>query len=63
MDNYTTLRVFDLLGREVAVLVKEWKVPGNYRVTFDGSGVASGVYVYRLQSGNIVQTRKMVLMK
>ncbi len=45
------LAVYDILGREVAVLVNEKKAPGTYDVVFDGSGVASGVYVYRLQVG------------
>jgi hypothetical protein len=43
------LAVYDLLGREVAVLVNEKKDPGIYDVRFDGSGLASGVYIYRIQ--------------
>ncbi len=57
------LAVCDMLGREVVVLVNERKQPGSYRVEFDGSKFASGVYVYRLQAGDVVQTRKLVLLK
>ncbi len=57
------IAVYDLLGREVAVLVNEKKAPGNYEVSFDGSGLSSGVYFYRLTAGQFVETRKMILMK
>ena len=57
------LSVFDLLGREIAVLVDEVKGPGTYTVRFDGSGFASGVYYYRLTAGGFVETRKMILAK
>jgi hypothetical protein len=57
------LSVFDLTGREVAVLVDEKKGPGSYEVTFDASRLASGVYLYRLQSGDFVETRRMILLK
>ena len=57
------LSVYDLLGREVAVLVNERKMPGTYTAKFEANGLASGVYFYRLQSENSVQTRKMMLMK
>jgi len=55
--------VYDLLGREVAVLVNEKKGPGSYEVQFDGSGLSSGVYFYRMQGGEFVQTRKSVLVR
>jgi hypothetical protein len=57
------LVVYDMLGREVAVLVKERKAPGTYEVKFDGSNLASGVYYLRLQSGDFSQVRPMVLLK
>jgi hypothetical protein len=58
-----SLVVYDILGREVAVLVNENKAPGSYEVSFDGSGLASGVYFYRLTVASFVQTRRMMLMK
>ena len=54
-----TLKVYDLLGREVATLVNEQQQPGNYEVTFDGSRLASGVYFYRLRAGNFVAAKKL----
>lgn len=58
-----SLRVYDLLGREVAVLVNGERAPGRYRERFDGSGLASGVYVYRLQTAGAVETRRMMLVR
>ncbi len=60
---WVRLCVYDLLGREVAVLVDEQKEPGNYTVTWDAGAMASGVYIYRLSSGAGIVTRKMTLVK
>ncbi len=57
------LAVYDLLGREVAVLVRERKVPGRHEVRFDGTGLASGVYLCRLSAGAEMRIRKMILIK
>jgi photosystem II stability/assembly factor-like uncharacterized protein len=57
------LTVHDLLGREVAVLVDEVQAPGRHEVTFDARGLASGMYMYRLQSGSLVETKRMVLVR
>jgi photosystem II stability/assembly factor-like uncharacterized protein len=57
------LMVYDLLGREVTVLVNERKAPGSYEVKFDASGLASGVYVYRLRAGDFVASKKLLLLK
>ncbi len=57
------LVVYDLLGREVAVLVNERKTPGSYEVKFDGSTFASGVYFYRMQAGDFVATKRLLLLK
>ncbi len=57
------LVVHDMLGREVAVLVREKKEPGNHEVRFDGSGLSSGVYFYRMKAGDFVQTRRLLLLK
>lgn len=58
-----TLEVFDITGRRVAVLVNERQATGTHQVHFDASNLASGVYLYRLATGNVVQTRQMVLVK
>ncbi len=63
-----TLRVYDILGREVATLVNEVKQPGTYRVEFsasggDASGLASGSYFYRLTASGFTEVRKMVLVR
>jgi hypothetical protein len=55
--------VYDVIGREVATLVNELKQPGNYAVPFDASSLASGVYFYRLEAGDFVDVKKMVLVK
>jgi hypothetical protein len=57
------LRVYDVLGREVATLVNESLPPGSYEVTFDAAGLASGVYFYRLTVGAFMQAKRMVLMR
>lgn len=62
-SNHTTLKVYDLLGKEVATLVNEHLTPGSYETTFDGARLSSGVYFYRLQAGGFVQTKKLVLQK
>ncbi len=58
-----TLTVYDVLGREIAVLVNEWKSPGSYELRFDGRGLASGVYYCRLKAGAFIQTKKMMLLR
>ena len=57
------LKVYDVLGRKIAVLVNKKQQPGNYEVTFDGSKFSSGVYFYQLSIGNFVSTKKMILLK
>jgi hypothetical protein len=58
-----SLKVFDLLGREVATLVNEYKSAGTYTVMFNANHISSGVYFYQIQAGNFLQTKKMLLMK
>ncbi len=60
---HTSLKVFDLLGREVATVVDEELSPGGHSVGFDGSGLASGVYIYRLRWGAGTETRRMVVLR
>jgi hypothetical protein len=57
------LTLFNLLGEEVATLVNEEKLAGNYSVEFNAASLPSGVYFYRLQAGSFVETKKMILMK
>jgi hypothetical protein len=59
----TELVVYDIAGRLIQTLVKEELQPGTYEVTFNGSGLNSGVYFYKLTAGNFIQTRKMLLIK
>jgi glycosidase len=60
---HVRLAVFDLLGREIAVLVDEQRAPGSYEMKFDGSRLATGVYVYRLTAGGSTICKKMMLVK
>lgn len=60
---YINITAYDILGREVAVLVNEQKTPGRYEVQFDGSKLSSGIYIYKFQAGNFSATKKMILMK
>jgi hypothetical protein len=57
------LIVYDLLGRPVATLVNERQAAGRHSVKFDAGGLSSGVYFYRLQAGNFVRTKKMILVQ
>jgi len=57
------LRLYDILGREVATLVNEVQTPGYHTVRFDASGLASGVYFYRLRAGEFTQTKRMLLLR
>ena len=58
-----SLKVYNILGKQVAVLVNETQNTGNYKRVFDGSNLASGVYIYKLQAGDFVDVKKFVLMK
>ena len=62
-SRFTSLKVFDLLGREVATLVNEELKQGSYQVTWDAAGFPSGVYFYRLEAGQFAETRKLVLVR
>lgn len=61
--SFVSLKVYDILGREVATVVNEEKKPGRYEVTWDANGIASGLYFYRMQAGTFDRVRKLVLMK
>jgi hypothetical protein len=62
-SGFTTLKVYDLLGKEVVTLVNENLNPGTFKSTINGSNLASGTYIYRLVSGTTVITKKMMLLK
>ncbi|GBD87984.1 hypothetical protein BMS3Abin03_01918 [bacterium BMS3Abin03] len=63
VNDFVKLKVFDLLGREVATLINEYKEAGTHSVEFNASGLPSGVYFYSIQIGNYVETRKLILQK
>jgi len=62
-QQFVSLKIFDILGREVATLVNENKPAGNYEVNFDASNLSSGVYFYQLRAGSFTETKKLILMK
>jgi hypothetical protein len=57
------LKVYNILGKEVATLINEAKSTGEYECRFDGSHLASGLYIYTLKAGNTIQSKKMLLIK
>ncbi|MCY7362334.1 MAG: T9SS type A sorting domain-containing protein, partial [Ignavibacteria bacterium] len=61
--NYVSLKVFDVLGNEVAALVNEKQNAGSYTVDFDGADFPSGIYFYKLETGNFSEVKKMTLLK
>ena len=61
--NFVNLKVYDVLGNEIAILVNEEKSPGYYQVEFDSSNLASGVYFYQLSAGSMTNIKKMVVLK
>lgn len=63
LRSYVTLKVYDILGSEVATLVNKNETTGNYSVNFNASNLSSGIYFYQLKVGDNVQTRKMILLK
>ncbi|WP_337866387.1 T9SS type A sorting domain-containing protein [Ignavibacterium sp.] len=62
-DSYQTLKVYDVLGNEVASLVNESRTAGSYSINFNASNLSSGVYYYKLTAGNFSVTKKMILMR
>ncbi|OQY72996.1 MAG: hypothetical protein B6D44_08765 [Ignavibacteriales bacterium UTCHB2] len=67
IDSWQTLKIYDVLGNEVAILVNEYSPAGNYEVEFqssvNGHQLASGIYFYKLQAGSYSQTKKMILLR
>ena len=60
---FVSLKVYDVIGKEVATLVNESLSPGSYQVEFDGSNLTSGVYFYRMETGSFTDTKRMLLIK
>jgi hypothetical protein len=62
-QSHITLKVYNILGQEVAILMNEVKSAGSYREVFNASSLPSGVYVYKLTAGSYIETKKMLLLK
>ena len=62
-QDFVTLKVYDVLGKEVAKLVNEQRNAGSYIIDFNASHLSSGVYFYRIESGEFMQVKKMLLIK
>ena len=62
-EQFVSLKIYDILGKEVATLVNSRKAIGNYKVNFNASNLTSGVYFYRIQAGNFTETKKFILLK
>jgi hypothetical protein len=63
LKSFVTIKLFDILGREVAVLVNGERQAGAYKIEFNASRFSSGIYIYQLRSGSLIQTKKMMLLK
>ncbi|NCS87717.1 MAG: T9SS type A sorting domain-containing protein, partial [Ignavibacteria bacterium] len=62
-DGIVTLKVYDILGREIKTLVNDFKTKGRYEVTFNADALASGLYIYEITSGDYKASKKMTLIK
>ena len=62
-DGFVTLKVYDILGNEVTTLINEQKPKGRYELNFNASSLASGVYIYKIQTGSFISSKKMMLIK
>lgn len=63
INGWQTLKIYDILGREVATLVDEYRAAGKYEIEFDGSGLSSGIYLYKFRGANYSDIKKFVLLK
>ncbi|MCX7611318.1 MAG: M14 family zinc carboxypeptidase [Ignavibacterium sp.] len=61
--SHQTLKLYDVIGNEISTLVDEFREAGKYEIKFDGSNLTSGVYIYKLQIGSLIQAKKLVLIK
>jgi hypothetical protein len=60
---YTKLTIYDILGKEVAVLIDKKMEPNSYEISWDGTNFASGIYIYKIESGDFKDIKRMVLVK
>ncbi|PKL90439.1 MAG: hypothetical protein CVV23_00890, partial [Ignavibacteriae bacterium HGW-Ignavibacteriae-2] len=63
VQNKVQLAIYDILGREITLLVNEQQSSGTYKVVFNGSNLSSGVYLYALKVGNYIETKKLLLLE
>ncbi len=63
VSSWQTLKVYDILGNEVATLVDEYRPAGRYEVEFDATQLSSGIYFYQLKTGDYLQTKKMIILR
>jgi hypothetical protein len=61
--SFVAVKVYDIVGREVVTLLNEEKTMGSYEIKFDATNLPSGIYLYRIVSGDFVQMKKMILLK
>jgi len=62
-ESFVTLKIYNILGVEIATLLNEQKPAGVHKINFDASGLTSGLYIYKISTGSFEQTRKMMLLK
>jgi hypothetical protein len=62
-ETFVTIKIYDILGNEIAVLVNDTKLAGKYDILFDTNGLTSGVYYYQMSAGNFIDTKKLLLLK
>lgn len=63
MSGLVTLKVYDVLGQEVETLFAGVRPAGTYTATFDGSRLASGIYIYQMRAGSFIETKKLLMLK
>ena len=62
-DGFVTLKIYDLIGHEITILVNEFKPKGRYEIQFNASHLTSGIYIYKMQSGQFTDIKKFIFMK
>ncbi|MDZ4712229.1 MAG: T9SS type A sorting domain-containing protein [bacterium] len=62
-DGFTELKVYDIIGREILILINEFKTAGSYNINFNTNNLSSGIYFYELSVGDYREVKRMVLLK